>query len=99
MPYKLSRKAEDDIIQIYVSGAQEFGIAQADRYHAGLEEVFAFLDEYPRAARERTEINPPVRIQPYKSHMVVYVIADDGGPFILRIRHGPEDWSGAPLGS
>ena len=47
--------------------------------------------EFPRAARERLEIDPPVRAHPYKSHMVVYVIEGDD-VLILGVRHGHEDW-------
>jgi len=93
MSYRLSRRAEDDLIEIYVIGARDFGIPQAERYFAGLEQAFAFLAEYPRAARERPEISPPVRIHPYGAHVIVYVI--DGAHIrVLRVRHGHEDWDG-----
>lgn len=97
MTYRLSRKAEDDIIQIFVDGAADFGLARAERYHAGLERSLSFLAEHPRAARERTEINPPVRVHPYGSHVIVYVL-DAVGVLILRVRHGREDWAGNPTG-
>jgi toxin ParE1/3/4 len=48
-------------------------------------------------ARERSEMNPPARVHPVKSHIVVYLI-DDKGPLILRIRHGAEDWQSADPG-
>jgi toxin ParE1/3/4 len=95
MSYRLSRKAEDDLIQIYVAGTRGFGAAQAERYYAGLETAFAFLADYPQAARERVEILPPVRIHPYRSHVIVYVV-DDEGVLILRVRHGREDWESQP---
>lgn len=64
MSYKLSRKAEDDIVQIYVTGFREFGAEQAERYHAGLEATFTFLADFPRAARERTELRHQSRAHP-----------------------------------
>ena len=91
MTYRLSRKAEEDIVAFYVTGVREFGVGQAERYHAGLEHAFTFLSEYPRAARERPEINPPVRVHRYKSHLIVYRL-DGGGILIQRVRHGREDW-------
>lgn len=91
MTYRLSRKAEEDIIAIYAKGVREFGIEQAERYHAGLEQIFDFLAENPLAARERPEINPPVRARRYQSHLVVYQL-DGPDIFILRVRHGREDW-------
>jgi toxin ParE1/3/4 len=48
--FRLSRKAEDDIRNIYVFGAQTFGVDQAERYFAGLFETFELLAQFPKAA-------------------------------------------------
>lgn len=69
-----------------------FGQHQADRYHEGLEEAFELLATYPRAARSREEIDPPVRAYRYKAHLIVYVLDEDDRVTILRVRHGHEDW-------
>lgn len=95
MTYRISRKAEEDIIHIHLTGVRRFGQAQAERYHEGLERVFEFLGDHPFAARERAELTPPVRIHPYKAHIVVYV-TDGEGVLILRLRHGREDWISDP---
>jgi toxin ParE1/3/4 len=50
-----------------------------------------FLSRFPRAARLRDEVDPPVRAYPYRSHLIVYDI-DGDAIVILRIRHGREDW-------
>jgi toxin ParE1/3/4 len=92
MGYRLSRKAEDDLIAIYHIGVDEFGAAQAEGYFTGLEEAFSFLASHPRAARERREISPPVRAHRYKSHLIVYIL-DGDDVLILRIRHAREDWA------
>lgn len=89
--YKLTRKAEEDFIQIYLTGIAEFGEVVAEKYQAGLRAAFEFLSEYPYAARERDEISPPVRAHPHKSHLVVYII-EGNDILILGIRHGREDW-------
>jgi len=91
MAYRLSRRAQDDLLQIYETGVREFGADQADRYHAGLERAFEFLSEFPRAARERTELRRPSRAYPYRSHLIFYR-PDGDDIFIQRIRHGREDW-------
>ncbi|MCA0338113.1 MAG: type II toxin-antitoxin system RelE/ParE family toxin, partial [Proteobacteria bacterium] len=39
------------------------------------------------------EISPPVRIHPFKAHLVVYRIKEDGSVFVIRIRHSHEDWA------
>lgn len=96
MAYRLSRKAEDDLTQLLVGGEREFGAAQAELYFRGLERTFLLLSDHPRAARERAEITPPVRIHPYRSHVVIYR-TDGDDIVILRVRHGREDWDQTPL--
>ncbi len=92
MAYTLSRKAEEDIIAIFLDGAGQFGLQQAERYHSLLENTFQFLADNPLAARERLELIPPVRIHPIESHLVLYTIDESGDIFIIRVRHGHEDW-------
>ena len=92
MGYTLSKKAEEDIVRLYLEGAEMFGAQQAERYHAGLERVFRFLSDHPEAAREREEIDPPVRVHRYGSHIVVYVVQEAANVLIVRVRHGREDW-------
>jgi toxin ParE1/3/4 len=50
MEYVLSRKAEDDLVDIFLEGIQKFGILQANEYHSKLEACFEFLAENPLAA-------------------------------------------------
>ncbi len=93
MSFSLSVEAEEDTIAIAEQGVRISGAGQAKRYH---DELFALLDliaANPRIARERDEINPPVRIHPFKAHLVVYRIEDDETIFIIRVRHGHEDWA------
>lgn len=90
--YRLTQAASDDIARIFTEGLVLFGLAQTDRYHDGLTATFEFLANYPRAARLREEINPPVRAHRYRSHMIIYELAPDDAVVILRVRHGHEDW-------
>ncbi len=92
MAFRLSLKAEDDLVDIYLTGVRTFGQVKADRYYLDLQDTCDFLSRFPQAARERTEIEPPVRIHPHKAHVIVYVVLNDD-VLILRIRHGSEDWS------
>lgn len=92
MTFRLTRKAEGDVIGIYHYSAETFGIAQADAYHDKLEATFRILAAQPRIARERTEINPPVRVHPCGSHIIIYVVSGDDSVLIVRVRHGSEDW-------
>ncbi|NNH66082.1 type II toxin-antitoxin system RelE/ParE family toxin [Rhizobium laguerreae] len=92
MSFKHSAEAEKDIIAIAEQGVRLFGAGQAKRYH---DELFAFdlIAANPRVARERDEIDPPVRIHPFKAHLIVYRIEDDETIFVIRIRHAHEDWA------
>ena len=92
MSFRLSREAEEDIVTIAEHGILVFGEAQARRYHHELFTLLALIADHPRMARERREIVPPVRIQPFKAHLVVYLIEDDGNILILRVRHAHESW-------
>jgi toxin ParE1/3/4 len=97
MHFSLSVEAEEEIIAIAEQGVLMFGSAHARRYH---DELFAVLDliaANPRMAREREEISPPVRIHPFKAHLVVYRVEENGAVFVIRIRHGHEDWAGNPV--
>lgn len=94
MSFKLSVEAEEDIIAIAAQGTRLFGVDQAKRYHDELYALFDLIAANPRIARERNEIEPPVRIHPFKAHLIVYQVEDDERIFVVRIRHGHEDWSG-----
>lgn len=96
--YKLTRKAEEDVIRLYLTGLDEFGEVVAENFQHGLRRVFDFLADYPAAARERDEVSPPVRAHPYNSHVVIYII-DGSDVVILGVRHGREDWMAADHGA
>ncbi|WP_043739169.1 type II toxin-antitoxin system RelE/ParE family toxin [Thioalkalivibrio nitratireducens] len=89
--FTLSRSAEEDLIQIYLEGATSFGLDQAQRYHQRLSQAFEFLAENPQAAPVRQELSALIRVHPVGSHIVLYTIRDHD-IYILRIRHGHEDW-------
>ena len=76
MIYRTTRRADQDIIDVYVHGTVRFGVDQAERYHEGLVSVFGLLADNPLLARERTEFDPPVRLHPYQAHIIAYVIRE-----------------------
>lgn len=92
MSYQLTQKAKDDLVSLYVSSTQSFGVIQAERYHAGLKKTFQFLSDNPEASRPRLELQPPLRIHPYKAHIILYDITPDRDVIIIRVRHKQEDW-------
>lgn len=88
---KLSQAADEDLLNIYVEGITQFGLAQAQAYHEGLKRALDTIERYPAAARERLELRPPMRVHRYRSHVIMY-IAEGEDVIIVRIRHGREDW-------
>ncbi|MDH7785501.1 toxin ParE1/3/4 [Ochrobactrum sp. 19YEA23] len=97
MELKLSVQAEDDIIAIAEQSIAMFGPTQARRYHVELFKTLDLIASTPRIARERDEISPPVRIHPFKAHLIIYQIENDEAVFIIRIRHAFEDWISDPF--
>ncbi|WP_454745076.1 type II toxin-antitoxin system RelE/ParE family toxin [Ciceribacter selenitireducens] len=93
MTCRTTVEADRDIIEIYVLGAQQFGVAQSERYVDELFNTFVLLAENPKMARERRELNPPMRLHPYHAHLIAYVVRD-GGILIVRVLHGRQDWQG-----
>jgi toxin ParE1/3/4 len=92
MGYILSQLAEEDIINIFLSGAERFGTELAERYHARLETTFRFLADNPKAGPIRSEFTPEVRIHPTGSHLIIYRVEIDNEVFVIRVRHAHEDW-------
>jgi toxin ParE1/3/4 len=56
-----------------------------------LVDTFQRLSERPHLARERTELTPPMRKHPRRSHLIVYA-KWDGGILIIRVMHRRQDW-------
>ncbi len=96
MGYRLTQQAGADVVNLYLSGLEQFGIAQTDRYHSGLEKTFQLLSENPRMGRERPEFRVPVRMHPFRSHIIIYQI-ENKDILIIRVRHGHEDWISNPI--
>jgi toxin ParE1/3/4 len=90
LAYRLSNAAAEDVAAIFVRGAAEFRLAQAEKYHSGLERIFEFLAANPRAARERDEFSPPARLHPFGVHVVVYRIVGEDVLVVRALHRAPE---------
>ena len=97
MGFRLSRESEDDIVGIADEGLRVFGRGVAQKYHDELFAMFDLLAFNPFMARERNELTPPVRIHPFKAHLIVYIVETDGEILVVRVRHAHEDWSSGPV--
>jgi toxin ParE1/3/4 len=92
LSYRLTRRAAEDVRQIYRHGVEIFGEVQAEAYHRHLEHVFTLIAKNHRMARERSEITPPVRVHPAGSHLVIYSVKPSGDVLIIAIPNAREDW-------
>lgn len=82
--------AEVDLAEIWIHGAANWGIDQAERYSDGIFALFDLLAAYPEMAREREDFTPPVRIHPSGSHLVIYR-REGQGVEIIRILHAHQN--------
>lgn len=86
--YRLTRQAEDDILDIFLYGIEQFGPQQARRYKDDLARCFEALARTPRMGRLAPAIGVGVRRHEHASHVILYEIDDHGGILILAIVHG-----------
>lgn len=89
---RLSAAAREDLKSILREGLRRFGETAAFRYNEDLKRLLHLIGETPFMARERDEFEPPIRVHPFRSHIIIYQIEEDH-VLVLRIRHGHEDWT------
>lgn len=74
MPYRLTRRAEADLIKIYQYTAHEWGFVQADLYAGGLDSVMNLLTEFPKMGKK---IKGNRYRFPHEKHIILYQHQDD----------------------
>lgn len=94
---RVSKAARTDMRAVFRQSVEMFGLQKADAYVTALHHALDLIATYPISNRERSDTAPPVRVQPYKAHVIVYALEDDG-VLVLRIRHTLEDWTADPTG-
>ena len=83
--------ARQDLDDIWDYSSSTWSAAQATRYLRGLQALLRTLQEFPDLARERPEFTPPVRLHPYRRHLVIYR-AEADHLIVLRILHARRNW-------
>lgn len=85
--YRLTKRAEDDLLDIFLFGLETFGLLQAERYKDGLEHCFQLLADNPKLGRTAETIGLGIRRHEHLSHVILYEEAD-GGVLIIALVHG-----------
>lgn len=88
----LRPRTEADLEDIWSYTATTWSEAQAIDYLSGLNAALAMLAEFPEIVRPRQEFTPPVRIHPYREHLVIYLV-DSTTIDVLRLLYGRANWS------
>lgn len=70
--YKLSRRADRELLEIYLYGLEQFGPLQAARYKAELDRCFELLASMPRMGRAADHLRQGVRRHEHVSHVILY---------------------------
>jgi len=65
--WRLSKRADADVLEIAVYTTKRFGPQQARRYHDGLEGTFELLAKHPTRGRSAAELAPDLRRRNYES--------------------------------
>ena len=70
--YKTSRLSEEDLLEIFLKGIEDFGIKKAQKYSQAIDKVFRELAEYPDIGKSRDELFPGALSFPVGSHIIFY---------------------------
>ncbi len=84
--FRLSRRADRDLLEIYAHTEATFGAYQAEAYHAGFERTFGLIADFPLIGTAADELVPRYRRFRFQSHHVFYS-EEDGHVFIRAIIH------------
>ena len=89
--YALSKKADDDLDDIYVYSVQNFGEAQADTFFLSLCACLQTLADNPRMGRAASWLNPGLLWHQHERHLIFYM-TEDADIFIVRVLHEAMDF-------
>jgi len=79
MQIKRTDAADEDLIDIYLYGSQNFGQSKAESYYAEINQTFLFLADNPLASPESFEFEPPVRIHAHGTRTFSRLHANTSG--------------------
>jgi len=84
--YRLTRAAEDDVLDAFIYGLEAFGPAKAGDYRQDLARCFALLADNPRLGRKADMAAPGARRHEHGRHVIFYE-EQPYGVLILAVIH------------
>ncbi|MDX7951795.1 type II toxin-antitoxin system RelE/ParE family toxin [Lichenihabitans sp. Uapishka_5] len=86
--YRLTRRADQDLVDIYLYTLETFGLQQAERYVEGVRSCFGLLADAPQIGRKADIIRSGVRRHEHGGHVILYrEEVERGGVLILAVIH------------
>ncbi len=70
--WRLTERAEADLVAIYVHTHRTFGAAQAEAYTEGLNRTFGLIADFPGIGNSADEIKAGYRRFRFQSHLIFY---------------------------
>ena len=70
--YKLSKRSENDLLEIVLYGIEFFGLDKAQDYHSELSKTMQLLANNPKMGRKADNIASGVRRHEHGSHVILY---------------------------
>ena len=73
--YRLSKRADEDLVGLFEYGLLNFGVDRAESYLMALHERFELLALHPGLGRQESMM-PGLRRFEYKAHIIFYQVYD-----------------------
>jgi toxin ParE1/3/4 len=89
--YRLTRRAEADLKDIYRYTRRTWGRARAAQYASQLQQCFTMLAARPHAGRKREELQPPGLHSFVQGSHVIFYQPQPYGMLVVRVLHGSQD--------
>jgi toxin ParE1/3/4 len=89
--YRLSKLAEEDLLNIFLTTLDQWGVEKAKQYANNIDDTFKKLSELPDIGKKRNEIFIDALSFPVKKHVIFYK-KDTKGILIARILHQRIDY-------
>jgi toxin ParE1/3/4 len=84
--YRLTRRVDRKLEEIYIYTRDHFGLEQADAYHESFIQAFELLTKFSSMGPRADEIKVGLRKYRHQSHFIFYS-RDDEGIIVEDIRH------------